>query len=419
MWGFLGIILVLYIAWRFIDALGKSLPILELMMLISGSQWIVGPYISYHQETTHFKYYMYVDQETYMTYIVPAFICFCIPLLMILKRKTASQEVLFSKYLPYAKSLLFIGVGADVLSAVTPAALAFFFFLIAQFKFIGALLLLFSPKKSDQYYFYGALLYLFVNALARAMFHDLLLWGIFMFMYWCIKNKPTLRTRLALISAGVIFAIMIQSVKAAFRSQVWGGFQGNKVELFVDLLDRKVSSGYFEDEASNEELNVRLNQGWIISAIMYYTPAFQDYANGVTIKDAIFSSLLPRFLNPNKKVAGGQENFELYTGLPLSKGTSMGMSIIGESYANFGVTKGVLFMFIWGWFLALFWKKLMKITQKYPLVLMFLPVLFLQVVKAETELVVVLNHLFKASIVVALFFWAARKYLNWALKETV
>ncbi|MCF1190798.1 hypothetical protein LRR18_04305 [Mangrovimonas sp. AS39] len=419
MWGFIGIIAVLYISWRFIDALGKSLPILELMMLISGLQWIVGPYISYRQETTHYKYYMYVDQSTYMSYIVPAFLCFCIPLLIILKNQKASQKINFLKYLPYAKSLLFIGIAADVLSAVTPPALAFFFFLIAQFKFIGALLLLFSAKKTDQYYFYGALFYLFTNALARAMFHDLLLWGVFMFMYWCLKKQPTLGTRLTLIFVGVLFAVMIQAVKTTFRNHIWGGFQGNKVELFVDLLDEKVSSGYFEEETANEELNVRLNQGWIISAIMYYTPTFQAYAGGETIKEAIFSSLLPRFLNPNKKVAGGQENFELYTGLPLSGGTSMGMSIIGESYANFGVFNGIVFMLAWGAFLAWYWKKILSFAYDYPLVLMFLPIVFLQVVKAETELSVVLNHLFKASIVVALFFWAARKYLNWSLKETV
>lgn len=419
MWEIVGIILVIYVFWRFIDALGKTIPIMELMMLIAGLQWIIGPIISYGQETSHYKYYMYVDQSTYMSYVVPAFFCFCLPLFLMLKKQSNSYSINYLKYLPYAKQLLFIGVGADVLSAVTPSALAFFFFLIAQFKFIGALLLLFSPRKSDQYYFYGAVFYLFLNALARAMFHDLLLWGIFMFMYWSLKKRPAMGTKLLLISAGIVMAIAIQAVKSSFRANVWGGYSGNKLELFVNILDDRISDGYFEEEESDEELNVRLNQGWIISAIMYYTPTFQAYAGGETVIEAVFSSILPRFLNPSKKMAGGQENFEKYTGLPLSDGTSMGLSIIGESYANFGVVNGAVFMLIWGGFLAWYWKKLVKITFKYPLVLMFLPVLFLQVVKAETELVVVLNHLFKASIVVALFFFASIKYLKWELKEAL
>jgi hypothetical protein len=45
----------------------------------------------------------------------------------------------------------------------------------------------------------------------------------------------------------------------------------------------------------------------------------------------------------------------------------------------------------------------------------FLPLMFLQVIKAETELVVVLNHLIKASIVIWAFFWFAKKRLNWKL----
>lgn len=419
MWELIGVIWVIYIAWRFVDSLGKGIPILELIMLIAGLQWLIGPFISYSQGTTHYKYYMYVDSATYMSYVVPAFICFCLPLFFMLKRQANLFKIDFLKYLPFAKTLLLIGVFADLLSSVSPSALSFFLFLIVQFKFIGALLLLFSPKKSDQYYFYGAVLYLLANALARAMFHDLLLWGVFMFMYWSLKKRPSMGTKLLLILVGVIMAIAIQAVKSSFRANIWSGYSGNKLELFANILENRISEGYFEEEDSNEELNVRLNQGWIISAIMYYTPNFQSFAGGETIVDAIFSSLLPRFLNPTKKKAGGQENFEKYTGLPLGKGTSMGLSIVGEGYANFGVTKGILFMFFWGMFLAWYWKKLLKVAFKYPLILMFLPVLFLQVVKAETELVVVLNHLFKASLVVALFFYAAIKYLKWPLKEVI
>jgi len=410
-----GVIFVIYIFWRFINALGKNLPVLELMMLISGLQWVVGPYIGYKQETSHYKYYMYVDETTYMSYVVPAFVCFCLPLLFVLRKEKTWETINFLKYLPYSKFLLLIGIVSDVLSTVSPSSFIFFFFLVSQFKFIGAILLFFSQKKSDQYFLYGALLYLFVSALARAMFHDLLLWGVFMFMYWALKKNPTLKTKLLLIFSGILFTIVIQTVKGAFRTNIWGGYEGNKLELFVDTFNEKVSTGFFNEEQSTSELNVRLNQGWIISAIMYYTPKFQSFGNGETIKEAVFSSVLPRFLNPSKKIAGGRENFEKFTGLLLSSGTSMGISIIGESYANFGVDNGIIFMFFWGSFLAWYWKRIMQFVYRYPLILMFLPVLFLQVVKAETELVVVLNHLIKASIVVALFFWIARKHLNWPL----
>ena len=74
-------------------------------------------------------------------------------------------------------------------------------------------------------------------------------------------------------------------------------------------------------------------------------------------------------------------------------------------------------MGIWGYFLAMYWRFLFKGLQNNVLLLAFLPIVFLQVIKAETELVVVLNHLIKATIVVYLFFWAARTFLNWNFKD--
>ena len=95
----------------------------------------------------------------------------------------------------------------------------------------------------------------------------------------------------------------------------------------------------------------------------------------------------------------------------------MGISIIGEAYGNFKVFGGIIFMGIWGFFLAKVWVYLLGRCFKYPILLAFIPLIFLQVIKAETELSVVLNHLFKSSIVVFGFIWAAQKFLNWKLQR--
>lgn len=115
-------------------------------------------------------------------------------------------------------------------------------------------------------------------------------------------------------------------------------------------------------------------------------------------------------------MAGGQDNFKKYTGLEIGSGTSMGLSIIGESYANFGVFGGIIFMGAWGLFLAWYWRGIVNFVHKYPLLLFFIPIIYLQVIKAETELVVVLNHLVKSSIAIVLFFIFATKILNWRLR---
>ena len=145
---------------------------------------------------------------------------------------------------------------------------------------------------------------------------------------------------------------------------------------------------------------------------MEYTPRVQPHANGETVKDAVFASVLPRFLNPNKKMAGGVENFKKYTGLTLDDNTSMGMSLVGEAYANYGRLGGVFFLMIWGLFLGVFWIFLIKKVNKNVIILFFLPLIFYQVVKAETELVVVLNHLIKSTVLVFGFLWLSKNVLR-------
>ncbi|MEM6515883.1 MAG: hypothetical protein AAF688_06845 [Bacteroidota bacterium] len=423
LWTIIGLVAVIYAFISFINGLGKTVPILEFMILIAGLQWIVGPLIEYSFPSDHYRYYMYVDQTTYMGYIVPAYSAFIIAAFLgvRLKDKIFIPIDDLKRYKKYGLTVFVIGVIFDLGSGYLPGTLGFFAFIVANFKFAGAIILFFSEDARLKKIFYFSIVYLFLRSLQAAMFHDLVLWSVFFYMFWALKFKPSKKQIYTTIFIGVFSLSTLQTIKAAYRSQIWNGYQGNQLELFVSLF---VDALFFDDSSTNteqdltgDENNVRLNQGWIISAILDEIPKRVDYLEGTTIKEAVTASILPRFLNPDKKEAGGRENFMKFTGLSLGENTSMGISIIGEAYGNYGIMGGILFMGIWGYFLGWYWKILLKILDKNPLVLAFLPIIFLQVVKAETELVVVLNHLVKASIVVFLFFWAVRKILKWNLSH--
>ena len=130
--------------------------------------------------------------------------------------------------------------------------------------------------------------------------------------------------------------------------------------------------------------------------------------------DALEATLLPRFIAPNKKMAGGKENYERFTGYELWT-ASMGISLLGEGYANFGVTGAWIFMFGCGLFFSLMLHLIIGAAKTRPSLILWLPLLFLQAIKAETELVVVMNYLVKATILVFLLFWGVRKFLGWKL----
>ncbi len=142
---------------------------------------------------------------------------------------------------------------------------------------------------------------------------------------------------------------------------------------------------------------------------MRYTPYYEPYANGETIIIGVEASLIPRFLNPNKAKAGGRDNFQRFTGKKISDNTSMGLSPLGEAYANFGINGGIFFMFLLGLFYNFYMFIILRLTDRFPSLILWMPLLFLQVVKAETDFVVVLNHLVKASVVVTIIIFSIRK----------
>lgn len=414
LWSIIGILSVGIVAYKFTMQLGKGLPILELMILIAGLQWIVGPLIEYASPSMHYKYYMYVEQAIYMGYIVPAYVVFSGIIFIGVKRMSMyqlglDQLVYYSKFGIY---LLVIGVVYDFLSDAL-SFLGFLGYIISNFKYVGAIILYFSPNKKLRRLFYFVILFLLYRSLAMAMFHDFILWSVFFYMFWAYKFKPSIKTKLSTYALAAVLIVSLQTVKAAYRSEVWAGYSGNKVELFTGLMYDALlgdSTGLGDGVGTN----VRLNQGWIISAIMDHVPSNRDFFAGTTISEALKASVLPRFLDPEKAKAGGQENFRKFTGLQIGDGTSMGISIVGEGYGNFGVMGGILFMGIWGFVVLQIWKYLMRKSAKKVLLLAFLPLIFLQVIKAETELLVVLNHLVKSLIVVLLFLWITKSV--WSVK---
>src|SRR5882762_10043027 len=75
----LGLGLAVFVILDFIEKVGKIIPILEALLLVSCLQWIVGPFIDYVTEYYHYKYHMYVPEEAYMDLIVPSLFLFALP----------------------------------------------------------------------------------------------------------------------------------------------------------------------------------------------------------------------------------------------------------------------------------------------------------------------------------------------------
>ena len=418
----LGLGLCLFLFLRFIYQMGRTVPVLELTMLMAGLQWILGAFWSYRLDFEHFKYYMYVDEPEYMDIVVPGTFAFIIGTLSFYPKYSfqvvnESLKKLVVDHPKIAYYLIAVGVISPFIENYAPAALGFVFYLMANLKYIGVALVLFKENNRRKWrIFYVVMALTLLASLRNGMFHDLLLWSALMFSFVALKVNMGFFPKLSLVLGGLFFAFLLQGIKSQYRDYIASGVtsSGSRVEVFYDLMTNELD--HFDDlftESYLGVINVRLNQGWIISAIIDNVPAAEPFAKGETIEEAVYASIVPRIFDPGKEIAGGRENFERFTGLYLGAHTSMGTSILGEAYANYGKEGSWLFMFLWGVALSLVYRYLIKYGNGHPIIHLFLPLIFLQVIKAETELVVVLNHLVKSMILVFVMLWFVRKYLKW------
>lgn len=375
-----------------------GLPLLELANLVAVLQWTIGPALSYFWGIDHYRYHMYVPEAVYFSYVLPATCAFSASILgfgLFAKQENLLATLNRDFFFNYGIYLFVIAVAAEFLSGRAPASVQFFFHLLSQLRYVAAVYFLLSRHS------YGIVLAalaassLFVNSKTSGMFHDLLLWLALIFCIWFPTAKWLHYRKPLIFAIAAISVFAIQVIKQDYRERLKAGENPSIVLMAVDYLSP--SGKAWEKDVLSLAL-VRLNQGWIVSAVMANVPQKVPFASGETVSDA-FIALAPRFLLPDKKTAGGRDNFRKYTGLPIGDATSMCICVLGESYANFGEFGGIAFMGLFGAAFALYYSRILKWVVRHPDFLFWIPLIFYQAIKAETDLVVIANQIVKGSIV--------------------
>ena len=411
-----GVGIFVFFSFQFIVNLGKKIEIREVIILIACLQWVIGPILSYIYVPDYFVYCMVVPENQYMNYAVLALASYIIGLYLPFYKYRTDRNRL-EDYVKQQLSIypnmdvIIVGIGliAWYVTSLMPPGLLFVFFLLSMLTYIGMFYVLLSERKNKYIISFAIVLALFIEGAKRAMFHDFLMWGIFIFIVVAFIEQFSYKTKLLTLFFAFLGVFAIQLVKANFRSVIWSDDEKDigstrAVSKFKDLLfDRFIGNKLFS-EWEFYLMITRLNQGWIIARVMAHVPAYEPFANGETINRSIEDALVPRFLKPNKLKVGGHEYFHRFTGLILNPGTSMDLGIIGEAYANYGFKYGIVFMFILGMFYNICFFVIMKVSKKYPVVFFWIPLLFFYVIRAESGFYLAINHVFKASVFLTAFF---------------
>lgn len=409
------IVLVLFgiIVYEFSKRLDQGVPLLQLTSLLAVLQWLVGPLLNYASDLTYGRYSMYVPEEVYFRYAIPATSLYL--LIMLSVGSSVRQSFLLTgidrrNFVLIGFLLNLVAILATVLAGRFSGGLSFLFHLISQVRYVGALYFLFSLHPYRYILAAISCVHLFSRSLGEGMFHDLILWLAILFSYWFAQRKWTVSTKVTILVAVALSLFVLQSIKQEYRRQLRSGVTPFIPTLAIDYLQ---PGGKAWSVDSLSLTITRLNQGWIISSILNNVPAHEPFARGETVVEAIKVSLVPRVFWPDKKTAGGRESFRRFTGLQIGNETSMGISPLGEAYANYGVEGGILFMGVFGAFFALFYYIALWYTARHPTFFFWLPLIFYQAMKAETELSIVVNQLTKGSVVAfGIFFVLNRCFPN-------
>ncbi|MFC1688470.1 hypothetical protein ACFL07_02270 [Pseudomonadota bacterium] len=410
-----------YYLVRLLQEAGVDLPIESFILVMASMQWIIGPVLDYAGLSNHWKYRMTVPAEEYMALAVPGVIALSLGLYAFRSKKRIGlvshyagitrDIVSRTQFLPFY--LIGIGFIFSFLVHKFPPALAFPAYILSNIKYIGLIYLIFSHRQKNKGLILALAFFLtFVSSLRGAMFHDLLLWSAFIGMYAAYVFRPSNAQKALAMLMGLAFIFVLQAVKDDYRSKLREEGRGQNIQKFLSSVDERLIDDETANSSNVERLVIRINQGWIISAVMVNVPRTIPHAGGETIVTAIKTSALPRILYPDKPIAGGKANFEKYTGYLLQRSTSMGISLLGEAYINFGVRGAWVFMFFFGLFSSFVIKQFFLLASTYPTIWLWFPLILLHFVKAETELLVQLNFILKSIIMVYAFVWANKHFLR-------
>jgi hypothetical protein len=243
-----------------------------------------------------------------------------------------------------------------------PKNFFYLFILVTKLSFLSMALLYYyflkeqlTPKEK----LWLVLMGIFLSGLAlgsgnlRAVFDPTIILGA---VYWMVRRRFPWKY----MTLAVLFFLVLQPVKAAFREQVWArGFQSvsitQRLEIWFTLLKDQWSSA-LSGKSHNTEATTRgsLNRADLIhpfARVISITPRRVPYQLGKTY-DYLFYALVPRFVWPSKPGAQAANEFfgvayDFQT-LESVQYTSIGMPHLIECYVNFGALGVIVIMILIG-----------------------------------------------------------------------
>ena len=426
-YAFISIVLFITIILSILYKMGKGIVMLESITLFYVFTCLVMPVVGYKYYTSQhymarlFKRYMQVPEENYFTYALPALLIFTIILSFPLhSRKVEDSDAFLYRHIERIKqylarhpqigaSIMVVGLAEMFLTNFIPGSIKFFFDIFFFSSFAGVLMVYFGKN----YKYKTVLIPLFIalvlfKALESTMFTVIAYMSVALASFFVIGNKTGILKKVGYFFIGCFFILVLQNTKMAYRRALRvSGISGTaQISTFVDIVKNQffVSQTFFQVDEFYP-LFVRFNQGYNVSMVMKRIPVAQDFDEGDMVFKSLLASVTPRFLWPDKPMAGGHFNMKYYAGITITN-YSTNVGPLGELYGAFGVLGGIAAFSLLAFYIRFVYFKVWRISMKYPIMILWLPVIFYQATySAENDILQILNSTLKT----AFFLWLLSK----------
>lgn len=309
--------------------------------------------------------------------------------------------------------LILVGIGGAVLSSslANLSGLHFVLYLLSLLRYVGVWGRMLCKGSGWQLRLCLVLGSEVLSAASNASFHGLILWLLWTGAVWIFIYTPSGRVVVFAVITAFLLLIPLQESKWRLRLYMYGNETTNAVNSNLSTLGKAglwlsfLAEGFSKtitgnlDEEFLADTAMRYNQGWIVNRVMEHVPLMEPYARGETLKDTFISALVPRVFYPDKVMTGGRLNMERFAGIELTEETSMNLGYAGEMYANFGYWGGIVGCGLYCLVFALLFRWLCVRSFVSPLWWAIMPYIGFAALKAEDDIVGVVNWTSKASVV--------------------
>lgn len=402
--------------------LGRSFPYRELIMAIMGVQLVISPFLEYYSFRNEVFGVMRVEDSVYFGYVLPCMLLFHLGLHLLYPRQTHEID-LFRILRAYGRhnhrtGWVLIGIGflswlvIKPFPDIIPPSLSFLFVALAFLRFIGFFYLWIADAPNKWVAFGLVFIPFTLGVVQSTIFIDLIVLSIFFLSLYLMQHKVS---RLALLSVLLVAGyglFLLQSVKYSYRRMVWDeGFEGNATVLLYDLIkDRFTSLNREELFETAKHVNIRVNQGWILTDVLANRPVLPAEYEGRYFYRELVGLVLPRFIYPEKPVVGDRDKFRNFTGWGLGRNTAMNVGIMGDGYGNFGYRGGILFCFGFGLFLGALFRLFYLYARRYPTLPIWGILIFFYSMRAGNEFYIIANWIIKTGVLVLAYYLLAERW---------